>query len=682
VTDLNSPINSLIQEIETKFQAIKAAKESELAPKLNLAKTSTDKLQGRIQGKVDDPELNSAIAKTTKVLVIDKTIVKEEIEALKRENEALASALPDKLQQLNLPESDLSELKTAIQGWLNEINKILEELGSILDFNQTTDFILVDIKDKLTQLSPILESEGTLETLFREIKAEVKKVIEEPGLADFSKKIDDLVTEQKLIDLILELNLRIDKLIQDTRTNTSVSPSKLDLDIEMQSELGALIKELNLRIDKLIQDTRLKVTTLLPELDREVQSELGALIKLVGMAQVELEKTQVQKVQIQKAQVQEDPSNVKHDIWKQITQFIYPDKKESNSNRVAQVKAIVEYLEIAIDSLTGKPNLLLAQKLRYASKTRLRKIKGVSWADPRNYADDFFHGIKTPTKVLLGVISAFPINWFIIYGMHINWPILVNFTSPVQDVLKALPLPEVPRANQAYNQEKVFIPIISSSQNKNQDTLNFMIALLMTGTLGGGLSILIRIKDFDSPSAQKYEDDFLPFFIGLIKPILGAGFAFFIFLLLNSSISPISLKDKGTSDYYYGLLALAFIGGFSERFVPDLITQTTNNLTANDSNKPSVQGLPGTGLTIDPPTALLNYGKTQLFTLSNASLSGDDYDITLSPVIGTYIKNLTPAFVYVAPTTKGDGVTQSTVTIIVKTKTNPIQSAIATVTLI
>jgi len=306
----------------------------------------------------------------------------------------------------------------------------------------------------------------------------------------------------------------------------------------------------------------------------------------------------------------------------------------------------------------------------------------VSWADPRNYADDFFHGIKTPTKVLLGVISAFPINWFIIYGMHINWPILVNFTSPVQDGLKALPLPEVPRANQAYNQEKVFIPIISSSQNKNQDTLNFMIALLMTGTLGGGLSILIRIKDFDSPSAQKYEDDFLPFFIGLIKPILGAGFAFFIFLLLNSSISPISLKDKGTSDYYYGLLALAFIGGFSERFVPDLITQTTNNLTANDSNKPSVQGLPGTGLTIDPPTALLNYGKTQLFTLSNASLSGDDYDITLSPVIGTYIKNLTPAFVYVAPTTKGDGVTQSTVTIIVKTKTNPIQSAIATVTLI
>ena len=651
MTDSNSPIaqktNSLIQEIETKFQSIKAAKGSELDPKLDLAKTSTKKLQGRIQGKVDDPELNSAIAKTTDILARNKAVVKDEIETLKQENEALASALADKLQQLNRPESDLSELTKAIQDWLNEINKILENLGSLSEFNQTTDSILLNIKEKFTQLSQIFESEGTLETLLCEIKAEMKKIIEEPNLTDFSKKIDDLVTEQTPVD--------------------------------------QTISELNLRLDKLIQDTRLKIAIFPSELDREVQSEVGALIKLVGMAQVELEKAQVQKLEIQKTQVQEARSNV----LEQFTQTIYPDQgktqKDSNANRVAQVKAIVEYLEIAIDSLTGKPNLLIAQKLRYASKTRLRKIKGVSWADPRNYADDFFHGIKTPTKVLLGVILAFPINWFIIYGMHINWPILVALTSPVQNVLKSLPLPEVSRANQTDNQEKVFIPIIpiiSSSQGKNQDTLNFVIALLMTGTLGGGLSILIRIKDFDSPSAQKYEDDFLPFFIGLIKPILGAGFAFFIFLLLNSSMSPVSLKDKGTSDYYYGLLALAFIGGFSERFVPDLITQTTNSLTASDSNKPSVQGLPGTGLAIDPSTALLNYGKTQLFTLSNASLSGDNYDITLSPVIGTYMKNSTSAFVYAAPTTKGDGVTQSTVTITVKTKIDPIQSAIATVTLI
>ena len=98
------PINSLIQEIETKFQTIKAAKESELAPKLNLAKTSTGNLQVKIQDKVNDPELNNAIAKTITVLANNKPIVKDEIETLKQENEALASTLPGKLQQLNLPE--------------------------------------------------------------------------------------------------------------------------------------------------------------------------------------------------------------------------------------------------------------------------------------------------------------------------------------------------------------------------------------------------------------------------------------------------------------------------------------------------------------------------------------------------------------------------------------------------
>jgi len=98
------PINSLIQEIETKFQTIKTAKESELAPKLNLAKTSTGNLQAKIQDKVNDPELNNAIAKTITVLANNKPIVKDEIETLKQENEALASTLPGKLQQLNLPE--------------------------------------------------------------------------------------------------------------------------------------------------------------------------------------------------------------------------------------------------------------------------------------------------------------------------------------------------------------------------------------------------------------------------------------------------------------------------------------------------------------------------------------------------------------------------------------------------
>jgi chromosome segregation ATPase len=367
VTDLNSPINSLIQEIETKFQAIKAAKESELAPKLNLAKTSTDNLQGRIQGKVDDPELNSAIAKTTDILARNKAVVKDEIETLKQENEALASALADKLQQLNLPESDLSELTKAIQDWLNEINKILENLGSLSEFNQTTDSILLNIKDKLTQLSPILESEGTLETLLCEIKAEMKKVIGEPDLADFSKKIDDLATEQKPVESILAINLHLDKLIQEIKPKVSTNV----------------------------------------DLSQEVQEELAKLIILAGKAQVEVAKVQLE---VEKAQVEVEKAqevNVKADTKVKPKVIKAALKaKDSSSNRIAQIKAVSGYLEIAIDALIGTPYLPLARKLQFESKSRLRG----SWGQVLNIGDTFYYDVKVPTKVVLGVISCHQFN--------------------------------------------------------------------------------------------------------------------------------------------------------------------------------------------------------------------------------------------------------------------------------
>ena len=69
----------------------------------------------------------------------------------------------------------------------------------------------------------------------------------------------------------------------------------------------------------------------------------------------------------------------------------------------------------------------------------------------------------------------------------------------------------------------------------------------MTGTLGGAVSLLTRLQDFDNPKNQKYDDDLLPFIIGLTKPILGGSFAFFILLILNSNISPLEIRG-GTED--------------------------------------------------------------------------------------------------------------------------------------
>ncbi|MFM6873838.1 MAG: hypothetical protein ACKPKR_02720, partial [Microcystis panniformis] len=133
-----------------------------------------------------------------------------------------------------------------------------------------------------------------------------------------------------------------------------------------------------------------------------------------------------------------------------------------------------------------------------------------------------------------------------------NWGIMNSL--PVKDLLMSLP---------PINTEG------KSNQNTEDKDGNFrlLILILMTGTLGGAVSLLTRLQDFDDPKNQKYDDDLLPLIIGLTKPILGGSFAFFILLILNSNISPLEIRG-GTEDnrngiYLYGLLTMAFVAGFS-----------------------------------------------------------------------------------------------------------------------
>jgi hypothetical protein len=192
--------------------------------------------------------------------------------------------------------------------------------------------------------------------------------------------------------------------------------------------------------------------------------------------------------------------------------------------------------------------------------------------------------------------------------------------------------------------------------------------------------VLSRINEYDDPKTQKYEDDLLPFFIGLIKPTLGGSFAFFIFLLLNSGVSPIQIngQNKEDSNYFYGLLAVAFIAGFSERFVPDLISQTEKMLVTPKSPEQG-QGMPPI-LNIEPSSRTLNYEEKQTFTLKPTLLSSD-YEVvsTLDPK-GKF-ENKTPStFDYVAPT-KDEAATVQQVTITVTTKETPARIATAIITL-
>ncbi|MFM7794158.1 MAG: hypothetical protein ACKO90_40895, partial [Microcystis panniformis] len=194
-------------------------------------------------------------------------------------------------------------------------------------------------------------------------------------------------------------------------------------------------------------------------------------------------------------------------------------------------------------------------------------------------------------------------------------------------------------------------PIINSSNQNTEDkdeNFRLLILILMTGTLWGAVSLLTRLQDFDNPKNQKYDDDLLPFIIGLTKPILGGSFAFFILLILNSNISPLEIRgqteDNGNDTYLYGLLAMAFVAGFSERLIPDLINQVEKKVTVEASS--TGQGLPP-AISIAPSSATLAFNGIQEFSINPVG----KYTITISPPdSGKIDKNTTDAkFTYTAP---------------------------------
>jgi len=432
------------------------------------------------------------------------------------------------------------------------------------------------VKDTLVKFSTTVELQQKNESLIAELKDNLDKY---SSIPEVDEPFEKLVKEFK--DNFAQLQVQEESVLFQTLD---------DLINEIKARDEGI--KLNKRIDILLEKTQEQVAGFTQELDREVQGELAKLIKILGMAQVEL-------------------------------------KNISKPCDIMQVKSVVDAGEIAIKSLIGKPNIILAQKLRYAARTGLRKTQTGFWTRLAEFRDNLFHSFKIPTKVLIGLVLALPLNWGIMNSL------------PVKDLLMSLP-PIINSSNQ--NTEG------KSNQNTEDKAGNFrlLILILMTGTLGGAVSLLTRLQDFDNPKNQKYDDDLLPFIIGLTKPILGGSFAFFILLILNSNISPLEIRG-GTEDnrngiYLYGLLTMAFVAGFSERLIPDLINQVEKKVTVEASS--TGQGLPPTIL-IAPSSAALALNGIQEFTINPVG----NYTITISPPdSGEIDKNTTDAkFTYTAP---------------------------------
>jgi hypothetical protein len=127
--------------------------------------------------------------------------------------------------------------------------------------------------------------------------------------------------------------------------------------------------------------------------------------------------------------------------------------------------------------------------------------------------------------------------------------------------------------------------------NPSRRILYSLVYAATAGVLGSVASILLRIIDFRD---QQYDDPFIPFFIGLCKPLIGLILGIFSFSLISSNtvikIDFLITQDDDSSTsiennirHNLFIFSCAFLVGFSERFASDLLKKTESSIIEKKS---------------------------------------------------------------------------------------------------
>jgi hypothetical protein len=97
--------------------------------------------------------------------------------------------------------------------------------------------------------------------------------------------------------------------------------------------------------------------------------------------------------------------------------------------------------------------------------------------------------------------------------------------------------------------------------------------VMQAAFLGGGVSILARLRDFSSANVRDFEPLFL-LWNAIFNPIVAVIFGGFAYAGLKSGLVPLGDEMVGAATTGYGLWVLGFLSGFSERFTSDIISRS------------------------------------------------------------------------------------------------------------
>jgi hypothetical protein len=104
------------------------------------------------------------------------------------------------------------------------------------------------------------------------------------------------------------------------------------------------------------------------------------------------------------------------------------------------------------------------------------------------------------------------------------------------------------------------------------------VRMVIAGAVGGATSLLVRLNELAALSRWSSEGDPRQlFYTGLLKPVVGIVAGLFAYAAFSTGLITVQVPgQEGTAGVFY--TALAFLAGFSERFVNDLTNSAVSVL--------------------------------------------------------------------------------------------------------
>jgi hypothetical protein len=328
-----------------------------------------------------------------------------------------------------------------------------------------------------------------------------------------------------------EINQKIKHILQE------------DFDLEIENLIGKISTELaSLSLDEIIDDKTQKLTHKISDLAsknlaEDVQKELAELIKLIPYFR------DVDNPYLV------DMTDFAIDALIQEADYTQETNELNYKTRLSRI----EHLKLAIFPSAGKKqrsrNVLLASKLRKDIQFAVSAYRTPVLA--------IVKGIGTPSTQLIAGLIWF----FIIFAI---FPFTMFVVAFVADTVTG---------------GTVLLPLLQQSSLIMK--LPIIFTVVPIGALGSVISVLLRSQSFVD---VKRKQPLSLFFTGFFKPVVGMAFSIFVYSILRSEIisfgTSIKLENR---NYLY--IAIAFIAGFSERFVQDIVIRTEQTVAGSTSER-------------------------------------------------------------------------------------------------